>query len=115
MVLPKLPDNSSTRDESSPNGPPRPDDATSGAPDDASGVVDNSSRNTPEHFLAILQKEHAATCNLLLQRDKSAKKFEEKLAKKNQDALIKSEKMKTKHLEKKKGFGMTQRQTRSSI
>jgi hypothetical protein len=69
---------------------------------DASGVVDNSSRNTPEHFLAILQKEHTATCNLLLQQDKFAKNLEEKLAKKDQDALIKTGKMKTKHLEEKK-------------
>jgi hypothetical protein len=103
MVLPKLPDNSSTRHESSPIGPPKHDDATRGAPKDASGVVDNSSRNTPEHSLAILQKEHAAPCNLLLQQDKFAKFFEEKLAKKDQDALIKTEKiMKTKHLEEKK-------------
>jgi hypothetical protein len=42
------------------------------------------------------------TCNLLLQRDKFAKKLEEKLAKKDQDALVKTEKMKTKHLEEKK-------------
>jgi hypothetical protein len=102
VVLPKLPDNSFTRDESSPNGPPTPDDATHGAPEDASGVVDKSNWNTPEHFLAILQKEHAVTCNLLLQKDKFAKKLEEKLAKKDQDALAKTEKMKTKHLEEKK-------------
>jgi predicted transposase YbfD/YdcC len=66
------------------------------------GVVDKANWNTPEHFLAILQKEHAATCNLLLQRDKFAKKLEDKLAKKDQDALVKTEKMKTKHREEKK-------------
>jgi hypothetical protein len=56
MVLPKLPDNSSTRDESSPNGPPRPDGATRRAPEDANSVVDKSKWNATEHFLAVLQK-----------------------------------------------------------
>jgi hypothetical protein len=102
MVLPKLPDNSSTHDESSPNGPPRPNNTTRGAPEDASGVIDKSNWNTPEHFLAILQKEHTVTCNHILQRDKFAKKLEEELAKKDQNALVKTEKMKTKHLEERK-------------
>jgi hypothetical protein len=56
MVLPKLPDNSSTRKESSPNGPPRPDGATRRAPEDANSVVDISKWKTPEDFLAVLQK-----------------------------------------------------------
>jgi hypothetical protein len=78
-------------------------------------VVDKSKWNTPEHFLAVLQKQHAVTCNLLVQRDKFAKKLEEKLAKnKKQDALAKTEKMKTKHREEKKGFGLAWLQTKTS-
>jgi hypothetical protein len=93
----------------------RSDDATRGAPEDASGVVDKSNWNTPEQCLAILEKEHTVTCNLLLQRDKFAKKLEEKLVKKDQDALVKTENMKTKHLQEKKGFGMTRFQTKTSL
>jgi hypothetical protein len=49
-----------------------------------------------------------------VQRDKFAKKLEDKLVKKDQDALAKTEKMKTKHREEKKGFGITRLQTKTS-